>query len=572
MASDDESNVSYYSEEGECQNYSDSESANHLTEGSSLEQLKSLREKVNWENQEDRIEFRRRKLYRLIRNWQGQLPNLRDIFRLKEIDLLITDEMIDSELLVFDASFIDFLINTGYKDEPDVDEDGKPLLLRTTAVHHLVERELVANIDDRLFQIYKFDVNYTDKDGLTHFHVACYFGHHDYVKTFLELGQDPNCIVQKTGDSPLHVALESCFDSISVIELLLRYGADPNWANKEGSTPLHLIDEYDVAEVFFRINDERCQVLQIDARDEDGNTPLHMAAYRGDKQLATILLKNGANPNLANENSVTPLHVLSEKNNLAMIKLFFKINDELNQFVKIDAKDKFGQTPLQWAVASLSPDVIDVHLDRGADLSSFVFPSTSDFEKFFLYVDDYGPGRYDEYLYRTLAALSTVELLENRGYELKRSDALAIMTFLVKHILRCNGDNSYEDEDKKEAKVKKSMAELKKIIVSPNLSLYDLIRLRPKEAAKQLTYKDCYELLRSGKSFKILSRLNEACFVHLCEKLSRGFFQRWALYPFWELIRYRLPILCCEMIVEQLMNQDLCNICLAAASPSSQSC
>uniref|UniRef100_A0ABD2XM00 Uncharacterized protein n=1 Tax=Trichogramma kaykai TaxID=54128 RepID=A0ABD2XM00_9HYME len=568
MASSDEFNVSYDCEYEECQDDSDSESSNHLAKGSSLEQLKSLREKVDWEDQDDREKFRR-KLYPLILHWQGQLPNLREIFRLREIDLLIRDEMRDSELFVFDATFIDFLINTGYKDEPEVDEDGKPLLLRMTAVHEAVGRERVHKIDDRLFQIYKFDVNYINWSGLTHFHAACYFGHHDYVKNFLELGHDPNCIWQKTGDSPLHLVQESCFGSISVTELLLRYGADPNLANKKGVTPLHLTNDGLIAEMFFKISDDRCQPLQIDARDEDGNTPLYMAASCGARQMVTILLKRGANPNWTNENGATPLHALSQTNDPETIELFFKINDELNQPVHLDARDKLGRTPLQWAVASLSPDVVDVHLDRGADLSSFVFPSTSDFEEFFVAVC--GPRRYDMYLYRTLDALCTAERLEKRGYELKRSDALAIMTFLVKCILRCNYYNKYEDKDKKEARVKKSMAELKKIMVDPNLSLYDLIRLRPKEAAKQLTYEDWYKLLRSAKS-EILSRFDEAGIVHLCEKLSRGFFQRWALYPFWELIRYRLPILCCEMIVEQLMNEDLCNICLAAASPSSQSC
>ncbi|CAB0038758.1 unnamed protein product [Trichogramma brassicae] len=466
MASGDESNVSYHGEgQVECQDSSDSESASHFTKASNLEQLKSLREKVNWNNAKDRLEFLRDSFHPLIFDWmhEGQLPNLRDIFRLKEIDLLIEDEMVDRDIIMYYGSLIDFLINTGYRDEPDVDEDGKPLLLRTTAVHRAFRRKNFAEID-LLFQIYnRFDVNYTDEFGLTHFHVACYFGKHEVVKNFLELGQDPNILLPETGDSPLHLAQE--FGSQDEIELLLRYGADPNWANKSGLTPLHLINEDLTAEVFFKINDDRCQPLQVDARDEDGNRPLHFAVGRRNDKFIELLLRNGANPNLANKDGMTPLHVLSEGNHLAIIKLFFKINDELKQPVHIHARDKLGRTSLQWAVANFSSSCIDVLLDRGADLSSFVFPSASDFDEFF--EENCGGGKYELSFRETSGALVAVERLENRGYELNRSDALTFMTFLVKHgafkkssnidefkyenetllIVRCDDDNDDEDEE-----------------------------------------------------------------------------------------------------------------------------
>ncbi|CAB0029713.1 unnamed protein product [Trichogramma brassicae] len=387
---------------------------------------------------------------------------------------------------------IEFVISTGYKDVPDFNEDGKPSSRRTTAMHHAARYNYYYdNIVSDLFQIYdRFDVNYTDERGLTHFHIACEYGLDDVVKKFLELGQDPNIIERKRGDTPLHLALSQ--------------------------------DEIEVAK---------------------------------------LLLESGANPNLANIDLLTPLHVLCKDcyDDYEMVELFFEINDEVNQLVQVDALDTFGRTPLQWAVARIAPNTVDVLLDRGADMSSFVFPNQSYFG------EEIEPHLAEVSLNFKLrlasGALAVAESLEKRGYELVRSDALKIMTLFSKYgWFEKSADYDeywYDDEE--------FVSEAKKIMMNPSLCLYDLIRLRPKEATKLLTYKDCSGFRHSDKLSKLPEKHKEACATHLLEKLPRRFFQRWALDPFLELTRYELPILCCEIIIEQLKNEDLWHICLTTA-------
>ncbi|KAL7299731.1 hypothetical protein TKK_0007481 [Trichogramma kaykai] len=51
--------------------------------------------------------------------------------------------------------------------------------------------------------------------------------------------------------------------------------------------------------------------------------------------------------------------------------------------------------------------------------------------------------------------------------------------------------------------------------------------------------------------------------AHESTTLTRGFCQRWALDFFLTLTGHRLPILCCEKVIDQLTNEDLVTMCVA---------
>uniref|UniRef100_A0ABD2WSU0 Uncharacterized protein n=1 Tax=Trichogramma kaykai TaxID=54128 RepID=A0ABD2WSU0_9HYME len=232
-----------------------------------VKKLKNMRASFDWEVEGARYKILR-KFYLLIIDWWGDLPNLKEIFRREEMDWFIMeylDTFNDSNRVAYNCSFVKFLIRAGYKDEPELDKDGKPILLRTTPVHHAAEnicefiRDYPEAFED-LFKIYdRFDANYLGEYGLTHFHIACKFGRHEVVEKFLELGQDPNCRVQETGDTGLHLTLRLYalfgFGREKLVESLLRHGADANLANAEADDSSR----------------------RMDARDKSGRTPLQCA-------------------------------------------------------------------------------------------------------------------------------------------------------------------------------------------------------------------------------------------------------------------------------------------------------
>ncbi|CAB0044260.1 unnamed protein product [Trichogramma brassicae] len=156
----------------------------------------------------------------------------------------------------------------------------------------------------------------------------------------------------------------------------------------------------------------------------------------------------------------------------------------------------------------------------------------------------------------------TVERLEKRGYELDRSDALAVMKFFVEYGMfekSANLEAHWYDK-------KKFASKAKYVMMNPSLSLYELIRMRPEEAKKSFTYADYFACSCANGWDKLPGEFRHASSANLCEIMSRGFFRRWTLEFFLELTHLRLPILCCEKIVNQLTNKDLLCICLAVAN------
>uniref|UniRef100_A0ABD2XP68 Uncharacterized protein n=1 Tax=Trichogramma kaykai TaxID=54128 RepID=A0ABD2XP68_9HYME len=496
-----------------------------------LELLKILIENTNWKVNKERRRFLEQ-FHFLIQNWLGKLPDLRDYFQQKEIDLLLSDciSYCDEDDNYQGKLIIKFVARSGYTDEPDVDENDKLLSRRTTPIHHAARKENFYHMEE-FFKIYnRLDVNYTDEFGFTHFHAACMSGNKEIVKKFLKLGWSPNYHEKNSSDPPLHLAIKH--EHKEVIELLLRSGADQNLANTQGSRPLHIICQMQghnhLVDIFFKINHDLNNTLEFDAQDDLGNTPLHLALYYDNKKEVELLLRRGANPNLANDNGLTPLHIISRRregniDDNGLVRLFFKINDERKQKVQVNDVDKFGRTPLQLAVANVFPHVVDLILNHGADLDSFVFPKERHFAK------RLEPGFYencqDFKLRKASGILIIVERLEKKGFILDRINALTIIKLFTRlglfEKISVLDEHWYKDEE--------FARKAKKIMVNRSLSLYKVVRSRPEDVEKRLIYEDFFAFARANNYCFIPERYHKICTAHLSKILLKRFSQRWAL-------------------------------------------
>ncbi|XP_014234081.1 serine/threonine-protein phosphatase 6 regulatory ankyrin repeat subunit C-like [Trichogramma pretiosum] len=136
--------------------------------------------------------------------------------------------------------------------------------------------------------------------------------------------------VDKWGRTPLRLCLLRG-DKIEMIELLLRNGANSNLVDARGLTPLQII----------------CQTHEW-VTQRGHNLEMTIDSVR---HLMELLLRNNANPNLANEEGFTILHMICENDRgHYFVEIFFKVCEELNQLVQVNAQDKSGNTPLHVAV------------------------------------------------------------------------------------------------------------------------------------------------------------------------------------------------------------------------------
>lgn len=177
-----------------------------------------------------------------------------------------------------------------------------------------------------------------------------------------------------SGRSPLHTAIIKNA-STEIVEYLLACNAQVNMRDKDGNTPLHIAVRQNQKEIgeMLLTHDADIFVANITGEsplsisyvlregrpdwlinertvhfvDTNGNTPLHLAAEWGASNMIQFLLHRGAHVNAKNENGETPFFSAVKGNSSASVDALLMSSQSE---IDIEARDFLGNSILHTAV------------------------------------------------------------------------------------------------------------------------------------------------------------------------------------------------------------------------------
>ena len=230
--------------------------------------------------------------------------------------------------------------------------------------------------------------------GNTPLHWGCMGGYYEIVKAILIQAKSEESdssrlleYINAGNELGLTAFMEAARrNHLAVIKLLMSFGADyvtcrvGRW--RSNVTALHDACFKGCREVATHLLEVASQELDserfvqfINARNNQGRTPLHDAAGTGRPRIVRLLAgKYNADYAISNANGVTPLHMASFNGHIDAVSVLLEIalqNKDRGRFISfLDHKNQWHRTALFDACDQGHPDVVRMLLDHGADYTA----------------------------------------------------------------------------------------------------------------------------------------------------------------------------------------------------------
>jgi len=159
------------------------------------------------------------------------------------------------------------------------------------------------------------------------------------------VGCGPSIFIHKAADE----------GNIEVMKQHLAAGMDVNAKDEDGCTPLHYAYTKEIAELIIENG------ADVNAKDDGGGTPLNAAALSGHKEIVELLIAKGADVNVMRFDG-TPLHLAAAIGHKEIIEILITKGADVNSKSKA-----FNQTPIDAANNEFinQPDIVELLRKHG---------------------------------------------------------------------------------------------------------------------------------------------------------------------------------------------------------------
>jgi len=278
---------------------------------------------------------------------------------------------------------IEALIAEKYKDNPEelkkIKRQTKKVSVKKVLSKPTKSKEEIKEASDRLFEEltksspdisfvhqlimeYGADVNMTndEKGDANALFVVSASNNTELIEILIGHGADIN-FQNKFGVTPLQTAVVN--ENVEAVRTLLKMGAIPDLTNHSGYTALLLASEGDEVEIVKMLLEAGANP-NITENDEDG-TALHRTVSKQSQanvEIAKLLIQGGADLNYRNTEGNTALHWASGNNKLTIAKILVEAGAEVN------VRNEDGLTPLVWAMIRGNQKVAKFLASKGGEL------------------------------------------------------------------------------------------------------------------------------------------------------------------------------------------------------------
>jgi|SRR5579859_3918039 len=222
----------------------------------------------------------------------------------------------------------------------------------STAIESLFPQALVKGDQEliRLFALAGAPLN-KDFDELgkkTPVAYASDLGNYELVSLLIQCGASAN------SGCPLYYAVQR---SLPIVRLLKKYGADIN-AKKFGRTPLHIAVTRGNELITYLIKECGASPDIVSENKDDFGTPLHEATMKAGISAMGTLLMCGACVDAKNNKGETSLHVAVQHAKRDAVKLL------LSWQANLCIRDYYGATPYTYIANKEIQEIIDEEIDK----------------------------------------------------------------------------------------------------------------------------------------------------------------------------------------------------------------